>query len=415
MTRKKPFERSRSDKVDDLFADLLLARAIAEAGRQSLPSIDPFSDFDYKIEASLKQRCFLEFWKKHRLPGSPDTLVRAPLPRYYRATSKRRATFSKNRISLLFASERSRPGHLAESTLEPRSHAAVYKLAHAALSDPRNARAAKALSFLIVRGIARQVVIFNVHAVDGQIIRELRAIAEKIAAAFEQVGGCFVYVDRTRSPYYLEAKRPPRGELGYKKLLGSDRLRVEVAGRRISYPATVFSQVNEAMLPLLVEKVSKLVAPGPDSRLLDLFSGYGLFSHALFDRVGEIIGVDFEGPAIEAAKDNARRLGYIKKAMFISGRVSASLIEKRIPPPLGGPEIALLDPPRQGLEKGVAQALAARRPARVVHVFCGTDRLPVEIPQWRRSGYRVARTVPLDLFPGSANIETLVLLEPESR
>ena len=91
--------------------------------------------------------------------------------------------------------------------------------------------------------------------------------------------------------------------------------------------------------------------------------------------------------------------------------MSASLIEERIRPPDGIPEIAVMDPPRQGTDPGVIEALAKRRPARIVHIFCGTDRIPVELRTWAKNGYRVASAVPLDLFPGSANLETLILLE----
>jgi hypothetical protein len=47
----------------------------------------------------------------------------------------------------------------------------------------------------------------------------------------------------------------------------------------------------------------------------------------------------------------------------------------------------------------------------VLHVFCGTDEIPGELKQWERAGYAASAIRPLDLFPGTPNIETLVLLE----
>ena len=76
------------------------------------------------------------------------------------------------------------------------------------------------------------------------------------------------------------------------------------------------------------------------------------------------------------------------------------------------PEVALLDPPRQGTGPRVAEALAGRRPERVVHICCGAEELPREIAAWSRTGYRLQRAVPLDLFAGTANLETMLLLTP---
>jgi len=123
------------------------------------------------------------------------------------------------------------------------------------------------------------------------------------------------------------------------------------------------------------------------------------------------VGIDAEGPAIDAARDNAQRAGLGDKARFVAGRVTGESLSSRVR--FGdGPEVALLDPPRQGTERGVIEAVARRRPERVLHVFCGTDEIPRELEDWRREGYGAEAAAPLDLFPGSASLETMVLLRP---
>ena len=76
-------------------------------------------------------------------------------------------------------------------------------------------------------------------------------------------------------------------------------------------------------------------------------------------------------------------------------------------------EAVLLDPPRQGPQPGVISALSRRRPGKVLHVFCSVDQIPAALKEWQRSGYQVRRIVPLDMFPGSINLEVLVLLTPK--
>jgi tRNA/tmRNA/rRNA uracil-C5-methylase (TrmA/RlmC/RlmD family) len=75
--------------------------------------------------------------------------------------------------------------------------------------------------------------------------------------------------------------------------------------------------------------------------------------------------------------------------------------------------VLLLDPPRQGTGPGLIRALAARKPRRVAHWFCDMDAMPAEIERWRRHGYMVAKVTPLDMFPGTDNLEVLALLLPD--
>ena len=79
------------------------------------------------------------------------------------------------------------------------------------------------------------------------------------------------------------------------------------------------------------------------------------------------------------------------------------------------PEAILLDPPRQGTEVGVIQALAARNPIRVLHIFCDLDSLPKEVKEWNSNGFDVSEVVPLDMFPGTDNLEVMVLLLPKKK
>jgi hypothetical protein len=56
--------------------------------------------------------------------------------------------------------------------------------------------------------------------------------------------------------------------------------------------------------------------------------------------------------------------------------------------------------------------LAARRPARVVHIFCGIETVPGAVAEWGKAGYTLSKCVPLDMFAGTPNLETLALFEP---
>jgi tRNA/tmRNA/rRNA uracil-C5-methylase (TrmA/RlmC/RlmD family) len=188
-------------------------------------------------------------------------------------------------------------------------------------------------------------------------------------------------------------------------------LRVTYGDLRLAFHPTSFCQVNESIVPPMLRLAEDMLEPRSGERLLDLYCGAGLFSHALAGRVREVIGVDAEGPSIEAATVNARRLRR-GQTRFIASRITADSIERL--PRASGDELVLLDPPRHGTESGVIRAIAARHPRRVVHVFCNVDEIPGALREWAGAGYTPRRVVPLDMFPGTPNLELLAQLEPAS-
>jgi tRNA/tmRNA/rRNA uracil-C5-methylase (TrmA/RlmC/RlmD family) len=313
----------------------------------------------------------------------------------------------RDRVELGFAGAGS--GGVA-SKLDRPDHVAVYAFLANALDRP-SARALSAfLNFAIVRGTApRLAVILNVRAFDATVIRGAKQLGESLRAADLGVQSAFLYLDPTGSDYYFEAKRPPK-VLSFKRLFGPEWLEVAVGGRRLRFPPVAFSQINEPMLESMVRTAGELLGPLPGVPLLDLYCGYGLFALTIGREASAVTGVDHDGPAIEAARANAEHFGESRRLRFVAGRIDAELIRTRLRA-AREPELVLLDPPRHGTEPGVVEAVAEREPARVLHICCGTEEMPREIGAWTRAGYGLRRAVPLDLFAGTANLETLLQLE----
>ncbi len=70
----------------------------------------------------------------------------------------------------------------------------------------------------------------------------------------------------------------------------------------------------------------------------------------------------------------------------------------------------ILDPPRNGTKPGVIEIIAAKKVKRAVHIFCNIELMPVELERWKSGGYRIARAVPFDMFPGTNEVEVMVAL-----
>ncbi|MCB1150294.1 class I SAM-dependent RNA methyltransferase [bacterium] len=370
---------------------------------------EPLADLDYARELDLKSRALAQFLQRHGVKPAPAPVLASPRPRGYRTTTKRRVYGSARGVGLGFA-QPVKPGVVLASALEPESHARLYRALQEILSRPAYAALARVARWLILRGgYERHVLILNISGIDADVARKLKLLAallEKEAL----VSGALAYIDPTCSDYYLEAERPPQG-LQIKHLWGDRLLGLEAEGKLLRFPPTVFSQVNESMVPPFLAQARALLQPQADDHLLDLYCGYGLFSHTLGAECRKVTGVELSAEAIRSAQAIAKRQGTAGRMTFHAARIDERFFTGKLGAPTGA-EVALLDPPRQGCAPGVIKAVAARRPRRVLHVFCGTDEIPGELRQWKGAGYRVAAIRPLDMFPGTPGLETLVLLEP---
>jgi tRNA/tmRNA/rRNA uracil-C5-methylase (TrmA/RlmC/RlmD family) len=372
-------------------------------------SFEPLADLAYPQELRYKNAALAQFWSENKLGGTLEQIVPAVLPRAYRTTTKRRALLHEQHGFALGFEERIRVGFFETSNLEPDSHNKIYGYLFNKLATPAFKPLARALNWLIIRGnYTQHCVIFNVVKLDATIVRKSKQLADALAQEKLGVTCAMMYVDPTRSEYYLEAERPETG-LDMKHLFGPRLLTLAVEDLRLKYPPTVFSQVNEAMVPTMVEQARSLLQPTSADRLLDMYCGYGLFTFTLGRKCKEALGIELAGESIATAIGTALHLNLSGRIRFKPARITADLLKATLPP-ISTSEILLLDPPRKGCEAGVIATLAARNPRRVLHICCGTDEIVPAVRDWNANGYQLDLARPLDLFPGTANLETLLLL-----
>ena len=74
------------------------------------------------------------------------------------------------------------------------------------------------------------------------------------------------------------------------------------------------------------------------------------------------------------------------------------------------PDVLCVDPPRKGLALEVVRAAAQMAPGRIVYVSCDPATLARDVKLFAQEGYEAVRAAAVDMFPGTANVETVVLL-----
>jgi len=377
----------------------------------------PLAHLEYQEELNIKNQACAHFWQHYKLPGIPEPIIASPKPRRYRTTSKRKTIVRGSTLYLVFNdwSLQAQNKAFVESPLEPREHGRIFTFLQKKISEPAFKLVADHLNYLIIRGTYQEHgVIFNVDTMNGPLVRKLKIIADHLQKFYKKISAAYIYPSPGNSDYYLEAQQPA-DILQFKKLFGKPDFMVCHHSSKFLYHPTSFSQVNESIVPTMLEMAKELLAPHTGESLLDLYSGYGLFSHYLAPHYKKIMGIDAEGPSIRAAITNKKLNKASKNARFLAKRITDKSIDE-IPFPAGKTiESILLDPPRQGPQDGVIAALGRRDPHKVLHIHCGVDQIPSSIEQWKQCGYHVNRIVPLDMFPGSPNLEVLILLTREKQ
>ena len=391
-------------------------RIFADEKREAAPrKALTFSEYLDNSDCTLtaKQVALEQFWTAHRLPGKVPAIVASPREDHYRTTSKRKAVWKRGRLEFSMgyslkheAGETVRSGTQMEAELHGELYAKTLEL----LRKEHYLPLAKALNFCIIRGsYEKAAIVLNLFTLSGVIGRKLKMYAEEMAKD-PRVTGVFLYFDESRSEYYFEAQRP-RAPLNFKKLYGSSMLSLELPDRpKLLYPPTVFSQVNESILDRFTSTALTLLKLTENKRLIDLYCGYGLFALYGAEVAGSVIGIDMEGPAIQAARANAAHIYPGKNIRFEALSITPEALFDALPPP-DGEEVVLLDPPRSGTADGVIAAVTARKPERILAVYCGTDQMAFECKLWTANGYRLEHAVSFDMFPGSPNLETMLLFK----
>jgi 23S rRNA (uracil1939-C5)-methyltransferase len=178
---------------------------------------------------------------------------------------------------------------------------------------------------------------------------------------------------------------------------GADGAPRAMAGAGEAYPATVFEQVHPEMGDRVRAYAIEALGPVAGRHVWDLYAGIGETSAVLAQAGASVESVESDQRAVAEAE----RRG--PPARRHAARVEHILGELR------PPELVVTNPPRTGMDARVADALERLRPARVVYVSCDPATLARDVS--RMPGYRLADVRAFDLFPQTAHVETVAVLD----
>jgi 23S rRNA (uracil1939-C5)-methyltransferase len=268
-------------------------------------------------------------------------------------------------------------------------------------------------------GILRHIVVRTTHdereAVAMLVVtrndKALRAPLRAFLASDERADGLFVSIHSKPGPYMV-------GE-DTLHIDGLTHVREQHTGTAFLVSPTAFFQTNPeaaaVIVRLVLEALSRGRVSGTPGAVLDLYSGSGLFAVPLAAAGHMVTAVEENAEAVRDGQAN-QRLNRIarERLQFVRARVeaiAADIAARRE----GRVSAVVLDPPRQGCPQAVLDAVFRRLgPPLAVYVSCNPETLAAELPSILDAGYRIERVQPVDMFPHTEHIETVVTLDARS-
>lgn len=192
----------------------------------------------------------------------------------------------------------------------------------------------------------------------------------------------------------------------YELLWGEPTLTEELCGFKFEISAASFLQVNPIQTEKLYARVEALL-PQDGFEAMDIYCGAGTISMILSRHASRVTGIENVAPAVEDARRNAALNG-VANAEFICADAAEALPE--LISKGARADVIVLDPPRRGCERPVLEAVAQSGAAQVIYVSCDPATLARDVGILTQFGYELRSAQPVDMFPQTAHVETVVLL-----
>jgi len=190
-------------------------------------------------------------------------------------------------------------------------------------------------------------------------------------------------------------------------IYGEDYISDSLDGLEFLISARSFYQVNPVQTEVLYKLAVDYADIGADDVVFDAYCGIGTITLFLARKAAKVYGVEIVPDAIRDAKKNAELNG-LENAIFEVGKsevVIPRLISEGVKP-----DVIIVDPPRKGCDPALLDAICNAKPARVVYVSCDSATLARDVKILEDGGYKLEVVQPVDMFPQTSHVETVVLL-----
>lgn len=229
----------------------------------------------------------------------------------------------------------------------------------------------------------------------------LEEIAKHLMEEIPELKGIVRNINNKRSNVLLGGK-------GY-TVIGQDHIIDYIGTRKFKISYDSFFQVNTIQTKKLYNVVEEFLKLDSDKIIVDAYSGIGTIALSLDNNYKKIYGIESNTSAVADSKYNAKING-LKNCTFINGDVKdilPDLINKG-----EKPDSIIFDPPRSGLDQSILKTIINNKIDQIIYVSCNPTTLARDLKRLKEQ-YKIIKIQPVDMFPHTYHIETVVKLRRE--
>jgi 23S rRNA (uracil1939-C5)-methyltransferase len=186
----------------------------------------------------------------------------------------------------------------------------------------------------------------------------------------------------------------------YQLLEGKKVLDEEVLGIKVEISPTSFFQVNLEQAENLYLKAFELAEILPSDKVLDAYSGIGVFAAFLAKKGACVMGIEVVNSSVENAKQNA-----LNNGVFVDYRLGK--VEDLMDEVLDL-DVIFINPPRKGAEEKVLESIAKKAKKKIIYTSCDPATLARDLHFLSKHGFNKFDAYPFDMFPQTMHVETVV-------
>lgn len=168
-----------------------------------------------------------------------------------------------------------------------------------------------------------------------------------------------------------------------------------------------FYQINPVQTEKLYDKTLEYAGLTGEEVVFDLYCGIGSISLFLAKKAKKVYGVEIVKQAIKDANENAKR-NNVENVEFIHGK-SEEVLPQMNKEGIKA-DVIVVDPPRKGCDQSLLETIVEMMPEKIVYVSCKPSTLARDLKFITENGYSLDKVQPVDMFPHSTHVETVVLL-----
>ena len=186
-----------------------------------------------------------------------------------------------------------------------------------------------------------------------------------------------------------------------KVLYGPGHIKDDILGLTFEISAASFFQVNPIQVEKLYASALNLIDLNKKETVLDAYSGVGTIGLIAAKNAGKVISVEINKSAHKNAIENAKR-NNVNNIEFVCADAGEYISKSN-----ENIDILIMDPPRSGSDEIFLSTVINKRIKKIIYISCNPETLARDI-QYLSSMYEVNYVQPVDMFPMTAHVETIV-------